>query len=352
MSFPRYNNLDWLRLLFAAQVVVVHTLVHLRGDAPGWLAHFPGVPAFFFVSGLLIYSTYVASDGADYWRNRFLRLFPALLVVTLGGLSVVLAAHGWRDLMDRPALYGGWVLAQITLGQSYNPAHFRDVGVGVINGSLWTITTEILFYVCVPVIVYLERRSQWVVPALIAASLAIYSFGPALLSASFAGDRTLYDAVALTPIAWGWMFGLGIMVAKHYHNIAPVIRYLPLALIPLLGLILADVSGPLIGADGNRLGLVYFACYMALICWAAFGIPAVRLRPDFSYGTYVWHMPVINLLLVLSVPNPIPVAMVGTAIMAAASWYLVEKPSQRFKRRSLRTVEERPRSSAEELRPA
>lgn len=335
--FPHRNNLQWLRLMFAAQVVVVHSAEHLGGDVPDWLAHFPGVPAFFFVSGFLIYSTYRANDGRDYWRNRLLRLFPALLVVTLAAAAVVLIAHGWRDLIENPGTYISWFGAQLTLGQAYNPDHFRDVGVGVLNGSLWTITTEILFYICVPVIVWLERRWRWTVPALIVGSFAVYVFGPSVLSYPLTGRQTLYDAVALTPVAWGWMFGFGMLAVRNFERLARLIRFLPLAILPMLLMIWVG-DGPLFGTEGNRLGLVYFACYTAVITWLAFGTPFLRLQPDFSYGAYVWHMPIINLLLVLALPYALPTAFAATAITAALSWYLVERPALSLKRRSIHPV--------------
>lgn len=52
----------------------------------GFLKRFPGVPAFLFVSGFLIYASYINAPGPRYFQNRFLRLFPGLVFVTIGGL--------------------------------------------------------------------------------------------------------------------------------------------------------------------------------------------------------------------------------------------------------------------------
>ena len=151
--FPRKNNLDWLRLIFATQVAVFHSAFLMGITIPGIIVHFPGVPAFFFVSGFLIYASYLNAPGRRYFENRFLRLYPGLVFVTLGGAAVVLIAHGWRSLFENFSTFVVWFIAQTTLGQAYNPSLFRDVGVGVINGVLWTITTEVIFYICVPIIV-------------------------------------------------------------------------------------------------------------------------------------------------------------------------------------------------------
>jgi peptidoglycan/LPS O-acetylase OafA/YrhL len=86
-GFPRKNNLEWLRLIFAMQVVFSHASSHLESTfkLPEFISNFPGVPAFFFVSGFLIYSSYLNSPGRRYFLNRFLRLFPGLVMITIGG---------------------------------------------------------------------------------------------------------------------------------------------------------------------------------------------------------------------------------------------------------------------------
>src|SRR5437763_15383066 len=88
-TFPRRkNNLEWLRLTFAIQVVFVHAAEHLKLRIPALVGHFPGVPAFFIVSGLLIYASYLNAPGEPYFENRFLRGFHALVFVTAGSVAV------------------------------------------------------------------------------------------------------------------------------------------------------------------------------------------------------------------------------------------------------------------------
>jgi peptidoglycan/LPS O-acetylase OafA/YrhL len=338
ITFPRQNNLEWLRLIFAMQVVFSHVFSHLEPSfkLPGFISIFPGVPAFFFVSGFLIYSSYLNSPGKRYFENRFLRLFPALVVVTIGGGGVILFAQGWGSLLNHASTFFFWFLSQVTLGQAYNPNLFRNVGIGVINGALWTITTEILFYLSVPVIVWLEKRFRFVVVVLIIISFLIYAIGPTLLNIIVYRNKSIFDVLALTPIVWGWMFGLGIIVVKYYENIKPWMKYIPVLLIPLVGMAFWG-EGVLFQPVGNRLGLVYFICYVALVLWFAFKLPVVTLPLDFSYGSYIWHGPIINLLLVLKIPNTM-LAISLTLFMAALSWFLVEKPMLRFKHQSIRPV--------------
>lgn len=338
LAFPRDNNLQWLRLVFALQVVIMHGASHLGGVLVPRLDHAPGVPAFFFVSGFLIYASYQNAPGRRYFQNRFLRLMPALVFVTVGSLAIVLYARGPGDLLAHPSTYASWFVAQVTLGQAYNPGLFRDVGVGVINGALWTLTTEILFYLCVPVIVWVEGRFRHIVWYLVAASFLVYAVGPMWWVTPIYRDKSVYDILALTPIVWGWMFGIGILAVRHFHRIQRWLPWFPLAVLPLGALIALGDHGPLLGASGNLLGLLYFIPYIAVVMYLAFGIRVVRLETDLSYGVYIWHMPVINFLLVWGGTRSLWVAIGLTVAMAALSWFVVEKPTLRLKRTTLKRV--------------
>ena len=101
LPFPKSNNLDWLRLAFATQVVLVHASEHLRlGIPPEAGKRSNGVPGFFFVSGFLIYASYLNTTPIRFLQNRCLRLYPGLIFVTLGGACVTLMAHGWSALLS------------------------------------------------------------------------------------------------------------------------------------------------------------------------------------------------------------------------------------------------------------
>src|SRR5476651_2285655 len=97
---------------------------------------FPGVPIFFVISGFLISKSYERSSSIrDYYRNRCLRIFPALwgcLAVSIGviliaGVSVLgpVSSRGWL----------GWWAAQMSLYQQYGPEFLMPVGMGSLNGS-------------------------------------------------------------------------------------------------------------------------------------------------------------------------------------------------------------------------
>jgi hypothetical protein len=76
-------------------------------------------------------------------ESRFADL-PRALVAVLNP-----AAVGGVDFVRAHAL--PWLAAQLTIGQFYNPVFLRGYGLGVLNGSLWTIPLE-QFCVLVPLL--------------------------------------------------------------------------------------------------------------------------------------------------------------------------------------------------------
>jgi peptidoglycan/LPS O-acetylase OafA/YrhL len=334
VNTPPHNNIDWMRLVFATQVLVVHVYFHIQSRDLSFIGHFPGVPAFFFLSGFLIYASYVKSPSfTQYYFNRVLRLMPALIFVTIGGLAVIVVAKGMDDLRANPAFYATWFVSQITLGQAYNPDAFRSVGVGVINGALWTITVEILFYISVPIVEFLERYISHLLYILFSLSFLIYSVGPQWLSYELAG-HTLFEYLELTPVVWGWMFIAGILCFKNFDQIYRFVRRFWWAGLAMAVLIAVDADGVFLNTTGNRLGLVYFATYLMFTLYLAFGLPCVRLKADLSYGVYIWHMVIINALIVIGLKS-VALSLVLTFAFAAVSWIIIEKPALSLKRYSL-----------------
>ena len=344
--FPRKNNLDWLRLIFAAQVLLAHTIGHLNGpgEIPVFIQYVPGVPAFFFISGFLVYSSYINASGRIYFENRIIRIYPGLLAVTLAGVGITLYAHGGA-LIDNAQIYLFWFFCQVTVGQAYNPELFEDVGLGKINPSLWSLTVEILFYLFIPTIVWLEKRFSLALPILAVVSFLLYSCGSYLFTDVIYRRSTLNEFIMLTPIAWGWMLGIGIIARKYFDYIQRGIKYFPLAILPM-AIMVAYENNPVLDHDlffgagpslGNRLGLLYYICYACLILWVAFELPYLPLSYDLSYGIYIWHMPVANLLTEIGLSN-VYLAISCTILIAFFFWFMIEKPLLSKKKKSLKAI--------------
>src|SRR3984957_14474576 len=132
----RINNFDLIRLLAASQVAVVHAMsafkiydIHAIAFNLG-MRMFPGVPIFFVISGFLISKSYERSTSLrDYYRNRCLRIFPALWVCLVASLGVILLA-GVSVLgpVTTRASVACWT-APMSLYQQFGPDFLQPVGM-------------------------------------------------------------------------------------------------------------------------------------------------------------------------------------------------------------------------------
>jgi peptidoglycan/LPS O-acetylase OafA/YrhL len=314
----------------------VHVWHHIMDVELEFLRYLPGVPAFFFVSGFLIYASYLKSNNLkDYFKNRLLRLMPALILITIFSVALVLFVKGYRFGIDNYQNILIWFIAQVSLGQAYNPSIFRDIGVGVINGSLWTITVEIMFYFFVPIIVFMEKYVKCTVLFLFSLSFIIYTAGENLFGFNFILGKSLFEFLSLTPIVWGWMFLTGVLAYKYFEKIKQLSKYFIFVPCVMIVMVFINADNDLVRVSTNNLGLIYFVMYAATIMYLAFETQYIKLNFDISYGVYIWHMVMVNVFLSIDVRNPFLVVLL-TLFIAFFSWYAIEKPSLKLKKYSIR----------------
>jgi peptidoglycan/LPS O-acetylase OafA/YrhL len=337
------NHFNLIRLIAALQVLTVHALNHfeIRGPLVSALKVMPGVPTFFFISGLLICAAYerTRTKGLKaFFINRALRIYPALWAsVAVTTLAVV--ATGYLGSREFSGLhFVAWLLGQSSFFQFYNPDFMRGFGVGVVNGALWTISVELQFYLLTPLLYLLLLRHRGWLVLLFLGSLALNVYLRLYLDWSRLGMKLTY--VSFLP--WIYIYLLGFVAAHRLDRVRQV-----LARIPLVWLLSAYVlSMLLVGAYEtnasnaiNPVSIVLLAACLIKLSTARLPMPQALLRfvarNDFSYGLYLIHMPVINLLLFLgwfSAYGNFLTALAVSATAAALSWYLIEKPALLHKR--------------------
>lgn len=333
----RRNNFDLVRLAAASQVLWMHATRHL--DLPlhapldvidTALRMFPGVPAFFVVSGFLITDAWLRAPAPlTYARNRILRVYPALWAVLL--FSILLAAafgHGAR-MLEEPGVFLLWLAGQVSIVQVWNPDFLRGFGVGVLNGSLWTIPVELQFYAGLPLLLRLPR-----------AAMAAAFLGSALLYALVEGPRPLpmINRLLLVSVAPHlFCFGLGVF-ARLYQSHLRVwwSGRLPfwLGAHVAVQLLLPDAPWAEAASRPVLAGVVLSAAVSAP------GLATATLRGhDISYGLYLVHMPLINAAVEAGLRGSWPWALAVAALayaLALLSWVAVERPALSLKRRPAR----------------
>jgi peptidoglycan/LPS O-acetylase OafA/YrhL len=332
-SAPRDNNFDVLRLTAAGLVLVSHswaltgnTSPTFAGDTLGGI----GVGIFFAISGFLVSASWDLDPRVHaYALKRFLRLWPALIVVVvlcayaLGPLVTIFPLDTYLSSTTRD-----YVTSNVVLETRYAlPGVFTDQPSSAMNGSLWTLPLEVKAYAIVLALGVLRLIRR-----------------PAVLVALGAGLTWLLAAPA----------------EKRPHTIAHWIGG------PIQArLVLCFVGGALLYALRDRIRLDWRIALLAALVWmessrisyvqasvawaitlpylvafAAYETPrALRwlVKPgDLSYGLYLWAYPVQQMVLFTWGRDLAPgwlLAIAGTVAYGVAfcSWRFIEAPALRLK---------------------
>lgn len=340
------NALGFIRLVLAFAVLVSHTF------PLGGFGHDPGgtlsrgqatlgslaVAGFFGISGYLITKSGMSADIMQFLWRRFLRIFPAFLVVLLASAFILgpliwkLDGHSFWAYFDESQGDGPWnyVFANWTLKVGAWSAHEvfgattpygATVGRGVINGSMWTLTHEWTCYLVVGALLVtgILKRARVLVVAMTA---VIFAGQIALLT--IPGEMSsLFDPLGLQLIALAYPFAIGAIFAVYSRSIP-------------LNAVLGAISGVLLFGSlllgGYALIGVPAGVYFAL--WLGSALPGalrkVGQKNDYSYGVYLLAFPAQQVLAYAGLYKlGIVPMMVGAAIVVAGlswlSWHFVEK---------------------------
>jgi peptidoglycan/LPS O-acetylase OafA/YrhL len=377
--------LDGLRALAALSVLLYHVagMTTVRGGALGAaLSELnAGVAVFFVISGFVIYRPFARAIGSGsrlpgtlaFYRRRAARILPAYWVVLTLWLVALAVAGGGGPSGDWAGYYG--------LVQGYSS---RTVLGGL--GPAWSLCIEVAFYAVLPVLAFLiARLAGGRRQLLVIAVLGVCSLG---LRVAFSGSLfglvptgRIVPATAL-PAMFDW-FALGMAIAVvvvGWEAGQPWrARLRGLAARPGLCWLLAGAL--FVGAapfqQGNLLlsldsvvshvliGLAGALLLLPAATWSQRDrrgagrtspvLAALSSRPavwlgTVSYGVFLLNLPVVKEVRALTVGVPVtsraivdvtdPTTVLAilvltvavTVALAAASWYLVELPAQRWAR--------------------
>lgn len=344
---PKQNNLNMLRLLAAAAVVISHAVFlqsgHKADEILSGTTYYNlgdhAVNVFFVLSGLTVAASLMRSPStAEFLVARGLRIFPALavcaaLLVLLGAIVTICTPE--RFLADtRVWRYG---LNTLLLGSAATglPGVFEgNPHPSVMNASIWTLKYEVACYVILALIGFsgLLRKRRFIF-------LLALSWG---ITAGFLLVRSGHAALPIDQAARFWLcfsFGVGLYVFRDD---------VPLSIVGVLAL--GFTLWMAIGTEWERIISPFATGYGAV--WLA-KMPIGRFRDltnkmDLSYGIYIFGWPITQTLVLerpdLGVHAVVMISLILSASIAVPSWFLVERPALRARKsvmNALRTLADR-----------
>lgn len=326
------NRFDFLRLLFAAVVLVYHawvlTAVAPQGMTERVLAQMAelAIQGFFVVSGALVFGSFERSRGlGDYAAKRVRRLYPAYAVIVLIPAIASGFVTGWSDI-EAVGRYLAANLVFLNFLEPDLPGLFSGNPFSEVNGALWTLKIEVMFYMALPILAVILRpfgRAWWAPLLLIYVAaeawrllIPVYLDHPLApqLARQLPGQMAYF---ASGMVLWK-LWGLGKSKAVHFGIVGA-------------GLMAASFVHPTL-EPLRAAGLAGMITFVAFAPGPAFR--AARFG-DISYGLYITHFPIIQVFIMAGIFAAIPfagfLAVVIFAVLAASYllWHLVEKPALR-----------------------
>jgi peptidoglycan/LPS O-acetylase OafA/YrhL len=325
-SLLRSNHLTPVRWVLALMVMLGHAWFVTTGYEPfrlhDWTASYMAVNGFFILSGMLIAkSLTLGRSKVNYTKARLLRIMPGLAFVLLGYLFIIapfFTISSGEPLTSADHLK--YVVKTLLMADPFatpgvvfpeNPLHY-------FNGALWTIRFEILAYAMAAGLIWtgIVRSAATAIGIWFGLTISYYLAPVFIDHGGLLSALRLCSAFAMGMVLWyvpalrkpGWIY----------------VGFLSVAFLAF--------------------GWTQFGEFLANFALAAiilkFGLPekaspiALKL-PDWSYGIYLWHYPVMQVLLALN-PDLGPErvlfhALPITLAISMISWTLIEKPALALK---------------------
>ena len=337
-----YNpGLDGLRAIAIVAVICLH-----GGYAPS--GGIQGVTMFFVVSGYLITSlleSEFARHGTirfgHFYRRRLVRLFPALLVVTIAGAAYLLY------IQTPISTWWAGAVGSVTYTTDLISGFFGNQAVSSNFQFTWTLGIEEQFYLLWPIILLLSLRLGRIIPAMVFVALGVIltwvyratqdsnSPDPAVSAAYQFGPLSHLDALLL---------GCGIaLILVRFPNSA-VVRRIAVVLGVIgsltLGVYLFLNQSPFTN-DGYGFLAIVSACVVLWVAASPNGplSRALAFRPfvfigRISYGIYLWNIVLLWAFVKIFnfMPGTSPLGLIWVAAVfgfAWASYRFVETPFRR-----------------------
>jgi peptidoglycan/LPS O-acetylase OafA/YrhL len=326
-----FENLTAVRIFLASIVTLSHCypLTGTREPLAAYAKNISGgeigVIGFFFISGYLVTQSYQRdSIFFHFLYNRFLRIWPAFIVALFSGIFLASFANQATPgvFFNEAKKYFSESLLIINGVRVTIPQVFNDLPNPAINGSLWTLPSEVRLYLFVAILgvsgILLKRRTLNLV------LLCVFTF-LFLNSEKFLEIWKSANALVIFPVV-AFLLGMGacMNVGENGRKRIALLLY---------GLaILSLVFGEM------RMSYTFIICCVVFyvgFCPTSFHLPC---KHDISYGIDIYSFPIQQFIIWKSgIRSPLFLFLTAFPIiclLSFLSWKFVEKPflNLKFKR--------------------
>jgi peptidoglycan/LPS O-acetylase OafA/YrhL len=358
MSQGRFK-LDYVPELDGLRGAAIIVVMIFHADTPFMKGGFIGVDIFFVLSGFLITSLLIQEfdeSGSislkNFYMRRVLRLGPALIA-----LLIVYCLASFV-VLDEEKANRNYVDALISLAYLSNWARAFSIHPPDFLGHTWSLSIEEQFYILWPigllVLLRVSKKRHHIV--VIATAIALLSlFFRIYLSLNAVSPERLYSGLDTRAdvLMIGCILGVVLSSGLASGTAKVILQKLLVVMAPLsmaclfvflirgywrdprmyyFGFFIVEVLAAVLILDivVNSQSIIRKLLVMKWVVWVG----------SISYGLYLWHYPIFRTIHALGF-NCLTVITVGslfTFLVAALSYYVLERPALKLKKRLVRTA--------------
>jgi peptidoglycan/LPS O-acetylase OafA/YrhL len=295
IDIPSKNNFNIIRLFLASFVMLAHLTELTQEKYLHWTNYLPNsytaINSFFIISGFLVFRSYERTDNVkEFLMRRFLRIYPAYMVVIVFGVLLGAFLTTLSPLIYFSSLetykYLGYNLIFMNFLQPTLPGVFENNFIHVVNGSLWTLKIEFMFYFSVPMILFVVRYIRRDVVFILLYLISVLYLGSMFLLSKEIGN-TLFDSFSKQLPGQLMYFICGAIVYYHFTKLSRIPLWI---IIPSVIIYFFSLK--------YNLYFLFPLCLAGIIFPLAFTkssfSPGFIAKNDLSYGLYLFHFPVIQ----------------------------------------------------------
>lgn len=323
------NSFDYIRLFASLQVLIGHYYLFYKESANGnpilIMNWFSGVIILFTISGFLACASIEHSQNAlQYIKKRFVRILPPYYTCIIINALVILIIYPILPTIKDIIV---WLITTI-FAFHITPDFLSNYATGSSNGSLWSIFVILQFYILTALFYPIIKKWNQIKHLALILLFVCANIGCGYLCRNVLSD-TFSELLRRTFVPYLYIFLIGMYLYTFRDKIIPVLaKYWYL----ILGIYL-------LGSTFSIQGHLHTWCYtdpftgifvpiitIALAC----GFGAHRIKYDFSYGIFLYHFAVMNVLIYLGVPATsfwsLILMITISLILSAISLFAIEKP--------------------------
>lgn len=319
------NNFDIVRVVLAFIVMLVHSAEVTRNQSLSFFADYLNsdfaVKGFFAISGYLIARSYIRSSGlVSYALKRARRILPAYFFVILCCFLIGLFLTTYQPIkfiLDSGTIkYLAANLTFLNFAHPSLPGVFSSNPNQSMDGSLWTIKAEITLYIILPfVIPFIQKNYKLTISIILLIAVSWFLYFTKIYHGPKGGTIAKQFVYLSSFFFVGSLYSLNEVVFKR------------IGFITIVSLCCYFIFR---GSSFNVfIEMIAFPSVVIYACTSFFKEIHINKVGDLSYGIYLYHWPIIQLIQHYGIFDRHPylgeiLLVISTCSVSYLSWHLLE----------------------------